>query len=107
MTKKPLFLKLKVIAEKWNSGVCVEMVVVGVVVVVVVEIKKPWTYHWSLPELSLLKETSIRGLTFSTPKLKSISESSVCSSRDGELIMVNGDQEIFFVSVLHEKQMYR
>ncbi|KAA8547593.1 hypothetical protein F0562_004022 [Nyssa sinensis] len=61
----------------------------------------------SLPELSLLKETSIRGLTFSTPKLKSISESSVCSSWDGELIMVNGDQEIFFVSVLQEKQMYR
>ncbi|KAA8526184.1 hypothetical protein F0562_008077 [Nyssa sinensis] len=51
--------------------------------------------------------SSIRGLTFSTPKLKSISESSVCSSWDGELIMVNGDQEIFFVSVLHEKQMYR
>uniref|UniRef100_A0A5B7B5H0 Lethal giant larvae (Lgl)-like C-terminal domain-containing protein n=2 Tax=Davidia involucrata TaxID=16924 RepID=A0A5B7B5H0_DAVIN len=61
----------------------------------------------SVPELSLLKETSIRGFTFSTPKLNSISESSVCSSLDGELIMVNGDQEIFSVSVLLEKQMYR
>ncbi|XP_059623340.1 uncharacterized protein LOC132266480 [Cornus florida] len=61
----------------------------------------------SLPELSLLKEIAIGGLTFSTPKPNSISEISVCSSRDGELIMVNGDQEIFMVSVLLEKQIFR
>ncbi|PSS00383.1 Syntaxin-binding protein [Actinidia chinensis var. chinensis] len=61
----------------------------------------------SLPDLSLLKETSIRGLTLSTPKLNSVAENAVCSSRDGELIIVNGDQEMFFVSVLLQNNIYR
>lgn len=58
----------------------------------------------SLPELSLIKETSIRGFTYSTPKPNSFSDSSICSSCEGELVMVNGDQEIFFFSLsLHNK----
>ncbi|KAF5960855.1 hypothetical protein HYC85_002064 [Camellia sinensis] len=61
----------------------------------------------SLPELSLLKETSIRGLSLSTPKLNSVSENAVCCSWDGELIIVNGDQEMFVVSVLLQKKIYR
>ncbi|KAM7519969.1 hypothetical protein LguiB_018931 [Lonicera macranthoides] len=50
----------------------------------------------SLPELSLLRETSIRGLTFSSSKQTSISDSSV-----------NGDQEVFLLSVLFQKEIYR
>ncbi|KAL5752322.1 hypothetical protein ACOSQ2_022829 [Xanthoceras sorbifolium] len=61
----------------------------------------------SLPELSLLRETSIRGFTYSPPKPKSLSESLICSSWDGELVMVNGDQEIFFASTLLEKNFFR
>ncbi|CAL5366047.1 unnamed protein product [Camellia sinensis] len=61
----------------------------------------------SLPELSLLKETSIRGLSLSTPKLNSVSENALCCSWDGELIIVNGDQEMFVVSVLLQKKIYR
>ncbi|KAL7251541.1 hypothetical protein ACSBR1_013389 [Camellia fascicularis] len=61
----------------------------------------------SLPELSLLKETSIRGLSLSTPKLNSVSENAVCCLWDGELIIVNGDQDMFVVSVLLQKKIYR
>ncbi|KAK2657637.1 hypothetical protein Ddye_010689 [Dipteronia dyeriana] len=61
----------------------------------------------SLPELSLLKETSIRGFTYATPKPKSLSESLICASWDGELVTVNGDQEIFFASILLEKNFFR
>ncbi|XP_060675169.1 uncharacterized protein LOC107424288 [Ziziphus jujuba] len=60
----------------------------------------------SLPELSLLKETSIRGFTFSTPKPNSSSNSSICSSLEGDIVMVNGDQEIFVVSVLFQKKIF-
>ncbi|XP_052190065.1 uncharacterized protein LOC127799878 isoform X2 [Diospyros lotus] len=60
----------------------------------------------SLPELSLLKETSITGLTLSSQKLNSVADSSVCSSWDGELIIVNRDQEMFVVSVLLRKDLY-
>ncbi|KAK9164722.1 hypothetical protein Syun_005624 [Stephania yunnanensis] len=57
----------------------------------------------SLPELSILKETSIRGLivTNSNPDI------SICSSSDGELVLVNGDQEIFYISLLLRKEIYR
>ncbi|KAJ4962540.1 hypothetical protein NE237_022479 [Protea cynaroides] len=61
----------------------------------------------SLPELSLIKETSIRGFTFSNSKSASWSDSSICSSFDGELILVNGDREVFFVSVLSGNEIYR
>ncbi|KAL5706115.1 hypothetical protein ACHQM5_024323 [Ranunculus cassubicifolius] len=52
----------------------------------------------SLPDLSLLKENTIRGFTY---------QNSLCSSSDGELISVNGDQEVFFVSLLLRKEIYR
>ncbi|KAI8025643.1 Serine carboxypeptidase-like 46 [Camellia lanceoleosa] len=63
-------------------------------------------YSWNR-ELSLLKETSIRGLSLSTPKLNSVSENAVCCLWDGELIIVNGDQDMFVVSVLLQKKIYR
>ncbi|MCL7023552.1 hypothetical protein MKW94_030800 [Papaver nudicaule] len=56
----------------------------------------------SLPELTLLKETSITGLTLSNSKLNTI-----CASSGGELVVVNGDQEVFFVSLLLQKEIYR
>ncbi|KAI3451362.1 hypothetical protein Pfo_008027 [Paulownia fortunei] len=60
----------------------------------------------SLPELSLVKESSIRALT---PILRpfSISDITVSSSNDGELIIVNADQELLFVSTLLHKVAYR
>ncbi|XAR58059.1 hypothetical protein NMG60_11026416 [Bertholletia excelsa] len=61
----------------------------------------------SLPELSLLKETSVRGFTFPAPKMNSVAVTSVCSSRDGEVIIVIGDQEMFVVSILPLKNLYR
>nr|GLL19079.1 uncharacterized protein LOC109167711 [Ipomoea trifida] len=53
----------------------------------------------SLPELSVLKETWVRGLTLSTPKQNSISDTSICSSPSGDLIVADKDQEMFFISV--------
>ncbi|GMY11090.1 isoform 2 of syntaxin-binding protein 5 [Fagus crenata] len=61
----------------------------------------------SLPELSLLKETSIRGFTNSTSNPNSLSDISICTSREGELVMVNGDQEIIVISVLFQKEKFR
>lgn len=61
----------------------------------------------SLPELSLLKATSIRGLAFSTSKPNSLPDNSICASQNGDLIMVNGDQEVVMVSVLHQREIFR
>ncbi|GAV83036.1 Lgl_C domain-containing protein [Cephalotus follicularis] len=61
----------------------------------------------SLPELSLLRETSIRGFTYTTPKSNSLCRGVICSSWEGELLMVNDDQEIVFVSVLHQRESFR
>ncbi|KAM3709989.1 hypothetical protein ACJW31_02G216300 [Castanea mollissima] len=61
----------------------------------------------SLPELSLIKETSIRGFTNCTLKQNSLSDISICTSREGELVMVNGDQEISVISVLLQKENFR
>ncbi|CAL0314269.1 unnamed protein product [Lupinus luteus] len=61
----------------------------------------------SLPELSLIAETSIRGFTYSPPKLKSFSESQICCSSRGDLVLLNGDQEIFVVSLLVQRNTYR
>ncbi|OVA00628.1 WD40 repeat [Macleaya cordata] len=61
----------------------------------------------SLPELSLLKETSIRGLTLSNSKLNSSSDGSICASSGADLVLVKGDQEVFFVSLLLQKEIYR
>ncbi|KAK9012346.1 hypothetical protein V6N11_040403 [Hibiscus sabdariffa] len=61
----------------------------------------------SLPELSLFKETSIRGFRYSAPKPNSLSDSSICSSNSGDFVMVNGDQEYFIFSVLLQKDIFR
>ncbi|KVI08715.1 hypothetical protein Ccrd_012912 [Cynara cardunculus var. scolymus] len=61
----------------------------------------------SLPELSLLKATSIRGLAFSTSKPNSLPDNSICASQNGDLIMVNGDREVVMVSVLHQREIFR
>ncbi|KAF1874946.1 hypothetical protein Lal_00007562 [Lupinus albus] len=61
----------------------------------------------SLPELSLIAETSIRGFTYSPPKLKSFSDSQICCSSRGDLVLLNGDQEIFAVSLLVQRNTYR
>ncbi|KAK8304591.1 hypothetical protein V6Z12_D03G002700 [Gossypium hirsutum] len=61
----------------------------------------------SLPELSLFKETSIRGFRYSAPKPNSLSDSSMCSSNSGDVVMVNGDQEFFILSVLLQRETFR
>ncbi|KAI3519094.1 hypothetical protein L1887_08115 [Cichorium endivia] len=61
----------------------------------------------SLPELSLLKATSIRGLTLSTSKPNSLPDTSISASQNGDIIMVNGDQEVFIVSVLQHREIFR
>lgn len=61
----------------------------------------------SLPELSLLKETSVRGLVLSPPKANAIADHSVCASKTGELIVVDRDQEMFFVSVSLQNDTFR
>ncbi|XP_009590622.1 uncharacterized protein [Nicotiana tomentosiformis] len=61
----------------------------------------------SLPELPLLKETSVRGLILSPPKANSIADHSICASKNGELIVVDRDQEMFFVSVPLQNDTFR
>ncbi|XP_071735341.1 uncharacterized protein [Rutidosis leptorrhynchoides] len=61
----------------------------------------------SLPDLSLLKATSIRGLTLSTSKPNSLPENSICASQNGDIITVNGDQEVSIVSVLLQREIFR
>ncbi|KAK7262765.1 hypothetical protein RJT34_30345 [Clitoria ternatea] len=61
----------------------------------------------SLPELSLIVETSIRGFTYSPPKSKSSSDSQICCSSRGDLVLVNGYQEIFVVSSLVQRNIFR
>ncbi|KAK2427188.1 Transducin/WD40 repeat superfamily protein [Trifolium repens] len=61
----------------------------------------------SLPELSLIVKTSIRGFTYLHPKLKSFSDSQICCSSSGDLVLVNGDQEIFVVSLLVQRNIFR
>ncbi|XP_027909393.1 uncharacterized protein LOC114168683 isoform X1 [Vigna unguiculata] len=61
----------------------------------------------SLPALSLIVETSIRGFTYSPPKLKSYSDSHICCSPKGDIVLVNGDQEIFVVSLLAQRNIFR
>ncbi|XP_051141095.1 uncharacterized protein LOC127258338 isoform X2 [Andrographis paniculata] len=61
----------------------------------------------SLPDLSLLKESSVRALTFSSSRLSSMSDIIVSSSHDGELIIVKGDHELVLVSTFLHKEAYR
>ncbi|KAL4186448.1 hypothetical protein AMTRI_Chr09g33920 [Amborella trichopoda] len=60
----------------------------------------------SLPDLSLQKMTSIRGFPFCDSRRKSNAKSSLCSSSEGEVVLVTGDQEIFFFSVLPKTHAY-
>ncbi|MED6204054.1 hypothetical protein PIB30_005452 [Stylosanthes scabra] len=61
----------------------------------------------SLPELSLIVETSIRGFNYSPPKLGSFSDTQMCCSSRGDLVLVNGDQEIFVFSTLIQSKNFR
>jgi hypothetical protein len=61
----------------------------------------------SLPELSQLKQTSIRGFTYSSPKPNSLPEITISASWDGDLVMVNGDDELIVSSVLPQKETFR
>uniref|UniRef100_A0A0D3FYZ6 Lethal giant larvae (Lgl)-like C-terminal domain-containing protein n=1 Tax=Oryza barthii TaxID=65489 RepID=A0A0D3FYZ6_9ORYZ len=57
----------------------------------------------SLPDLSILKEASLRGFSY-TRNLNS--SSSIACSSDGEIILVNGE-ETFFFSTLCQNDIYR
>ncbi|CAI9110485.1 OLC1v1010528C4 [Oldenlandia corymbosa var. corymbosa] len=61
----------------------------------------------SLPELSLLKETTLRGFRPAIPKSNSISSTSMCFSGHGDILAVESDQEAFFIHVLLENDVYR
>ncbi|KAF2530765.1 hypothetical protein F2Q70_00033523 [Brassica cretica] len=61
----------------------------------------------SLPELSLLKQISIRGFTYTSPKQNSLPEITISASWDGDLVMVNGDDELIVSSVLPQKETFR
>ncbi|XP_057420453.1 uncharacterized protein LOC130714562 isoform X2 [Lotus japonicus] len=61
----------------------------------------------SLPDLSLVVDTSIRGFTYSPPKSKLSSDSQICCSSRGDLVLVNGDQEISVVSLLVQRNIFR
>ncbi|KAL5099676.1 hypothetical protein RYX36_004003, partial [Vicia faba] len=61
----------------------------------------------SLPDLSLIVKISIRGFTYSPPKLKSFSDKQICCSSRGDIVLVNGDQEIFVVSLLVHRNIFR
>ncbi|KAH0871699.1 hypothetical protein HID58_078721, partial [Brassica napus] len=61
----------------------------------------------SLPELSLLKQISIRGFTYSPPKQNSLPEITISASWHGDLVMVNGDAELIVSSVLPQKETFR
>ncbi|KAK8965667.1 hypothetical protein KSP40_PGU020395 [Platanthera guangdongensis] len=61
----------------------------------------------SLPDLTLLRESAVRG--FTNPSMKSFQNSNgaICCSSDGEFLMVNEDQEILFFSILLQKAVNR
>lgn len=61
----------------------------------------------SLPDLTLLRESAVRG--FTNPSMKSFQNSNgaICCSSEGEFLMVNEDQEILFFSILLQKAVNR
>ncbi|KAI3426606.1 uncharacterized protein J3R85_009800 [Psidium guajava] len=61
----------------------------------------------SLPELSLIRETYARELGGPTSKGSTMNDNLICSSSDGQLLVVNKDQEIFILSVLLQTNMFR
>lgn len=61
----------------------------------------------SLPDLTLLRESTVRGFTNLSMKSLPISTGAICCSSEGELLMVNGDQEILFFTMLLQKAVDR
>lgn len=61
----------------------------------------------SLPELSLVKETTLRSFSSSPLKPKTIPDYFICSSADGEVIMIRNDQEVAVASILLQNGKYR
>ncbi|XP_021867534.2 uncharacterized protein [Spinacia oleracea] len=61
----------------------------------------------SLPELSLVKESTLRSFICSPLKTNTLPEYSICSSADGEVIMVKSDQEVAVASMLLQNGKYR
>ncbi|XP_004287725.1 PREDICTED: uncharacterized protein LOC101298930 isoform X1 [Fragaria vesca subsp. vesca] len=61
----------------------------------------------SLHDLSLTTETAVRGFMYTTSKPNSHAGNSICSSSEGDLVMVNSDQEIFLFSLSLQKQSFR
>ncbi|KAL9229567.1 hypothetical protein vseg_005020 [Gypsophila vaccaria] len=61
----------------------------------------------SLPELSLVKEASLRSVMHTPVQENYPADYFICSSPDGEIIMTRSDQEFFFASVLLNKESQR
>ncbi|KAL8151854.1 hypothetical protein V2J09_021662 [Rumex salicifolius] len=59
----------------------------------------------SLPELLLVKEITLRSF-IQSPLKNSYSETTVCASIDGELLVARSDQEVTIVSLLPKKRIY-
>ncbi|CAL9101764.1 unnamed protein product [Musa acuminata var. zebrina] len=61
----------------------------------------------SLLDLAVLNEVSLRGLTYPTLKSPPNANSIFCVSSEGEILLVNGDQALLFISVLSHREIYR
>lgn len=61
----------------------------------------------SLPELSLVKKTTLRSFTCSPLKPNALPDYFICSSVDGEVIMMQSDQEVAVASMLLSNGKYR
>ncbi|URE00355.1 WD40 [Musa troglodytarum] len=61
----------------------------------------------SLLDLAVLNEVSLRGLTYPTLKSPPNANSVFCVSSEGEILLVNGDQAMLFLSVLSHREIYR
>ncbi|CAN1824820.1 hypothetical protein LINPERHAP1_LOCUS30914 [Linum perenne] len=57
----------------------------------------------SLPELSLIRESSITEFAYSAQTI----ETSICCSQDGEIFLTNADQEMLVMSVFLHKDNFR
>ncbi|KAI4325770.1 hypothetical protein MLD38_031138 [Melastoma candidum] len=61
----------------------------------------------SLPELTLIRETEIRGYPITPTELNPSPDGSICSSHDGQVVMVNKDQDIMVFAIMLPKSVYR
>ncbi|XP_021722917.1 uncharacterized protein LOC110690403 isoform X2 [Chenopodium quinoa] len=61
----------------------------------------------SLPDLSLVKETTLRSFICSPLKPNTLPDYSICSSADGEVIMMRSDQEVALASMFLQNGKYR